>query len=143
MAVSSEGRKADVNKYVGAVLVVGVILSFVILSWGSILYLLHPTVPRTGTGLLETLSGASKLNPWATINLGLMVLLATPVTRIVAAAIAFAIERQFKFLLISMTVLVILSISVTYGTLRKRQKTQETPAKSANTHSLRYEQRNR
>jgi len=73
------------------------------------------------------------------MKLGLIVLLATPVTRIVAALVAFAIDRQYKFVLISVTVLVILSISVTYGTLRKKQKTKEIHGRPANTQSLKAE----
>jgi uncharacterized membrane protein len=105
----------DLNKYVGTVLATGVLLSFIILVWGSILYLTHPGAPPVGRTLPAILGGALSLNPSATINLGLLVLLLTPVARIIAAMIGFALERSWKFVLISLTVLIILSISTTVG----------------------------
>lgn len=103
------------NKYVGAVLITGVVLSFIILVWGSVLYLAHPGAPEAARTLSGILLGTLHLNPSATINLGLLVLLLTPVSRIIAALIAFLFEKSYKFVAISIVVLVILTISTVVG----------------------------
>jgi uncharacterized membrane protein len=108
-------REIDVDRYVGFVLTSGVIVSLTILILGAALYLAHPSAaaaPRTLSGILK---GTLALNPSATINLGLLVLLMTPIVRIIAAGIAFAIEGAYRFALISLGVLIILTISTLTG----------------------------
>jgi uncharacterized membrane protein len=61
------------------------------------------------------LKGVASLDPTATINLGLLILLLTPVVRIIAAGIAFVMERAYKFALVSLGVLAILSVSTVIG----------------------------
>ncbi len=111
---------SGVDRWVGAVLATGVVLSLAILIWGAVLYLLNPgaaEAPRTVLGIFR---GAVELNSTATINLGLLVLLSTPVVRIIAAGIAFTLERSYKFALISLGVLSILTISIMIGYISGR-----------------------
>jgi uncharacterized membrane protein len=107
--------KADVNRLVGFALTSGVVLSLVILAFGSILFLMHP-VPQAAPGSIPNiLRGVARLDPVATINLGLLVLILTPVLRIIAALIAFAMERNLRYVIISVTVLTILAVSALTG----------------------------
>lgn len=110
--------KADVNRYVQVVMTIGVVLSFVLLVWGSILFLVsgkaEPATAAPGH-IIAILEGAAKLDPIATINLGLFVLLMVPVTRVVAAMIAFIIQRDRKYALIALIVLAVLAASTLVG----------------------------
>jgi len=64
------------------------------------------------TGPLAYLAGAAALEPHAIMGLGILVLLSTPVVGVLAAAISFLlIERDTKYALISLGVLVILVLS--------------------------------
>ncbi|MEN6521476.1 MAG: DUF1634 domain-containing protein [Armatimonadota bacterium] len=109
--------RADVNRYVEVVLTTGVILSLVILAFGSILLMVKPVPVGVPGSVMDILRGVIRLNPSAIINLGLLVLLLTPVVRVIAAMLAFFAEKDRKFGLVSLTVLVILAVSALVGKL--------------------------
>jgi uncharacterized membrane protein len=70
-------------------------------SYGEILQLLHPNknfVSRI-------------LDPFLLFYLGILVLMLTPVFRVVIVVVSFSLERDKRFVLISLGVLVILLIS--------------------------------
>lgn len=110
--------KADVNRYVQVVMTIGVVLSFVLLVWGSILLLVSGKTELAAMSpghIAAILRGAVKLDPIATINLGLFVLLMVPVARVIAAMIAFIIQRDRKYALIALIVLAVLAASTLVG----------------------------
>lgn len=109
--------RMDVNRHIELVLTVGVILSLVILTWGSILLMGKSASIGTPGSISDILRGVIRLDPSATINLGLLVLLITPVARVAAAMIAFIAEKDRKYALVSLAVLVILAISALAGRL--------------------------
>lgn len=114
-------EKLDIHKYVGPVLATGVLLSLIVLLWGALLYLTHgphhavAAAPMKPGSILVILRGVVQLDPTSTINLGLLILLITPVARIIAALIAFAIEGDRRYVLISLAVLAILALSALLG----------------------------
>ena len=103
----------------GRLLQVGVLLaSFVVLIGGG-LYLRahHATDPdyRTFTSepaklrrLGDLAHGIASGDPAAIIQLGVLLLIATPMARVAFALIAFAIERDKLYIAVSLTVLVVL-----------------------------------
>lgn len=107
--------RVDINKLVAAALGTGVALSLVILLWGSVVMLLRPEPGGPPGSILHILKGTAHLSPSATVNLGLLVLLITPVARVVAALVGFAIQRDRKYVLISLAVLGILALSAAVG----------------------------
>ena len=107
--------RVDINKYIAAVLTIGMVLSLVILTWGSVLFILHPEPVGPPGPLTGILGGTLRLDPVSTINLGLLVLLITPVARVVAAMIAFALEGDRRYVLICITVLAVLALSAVIG----------------------------
>jgi len=109
--------KVDVNKCVGFVLGAGVILSLIILAWGSALFIIKPAPANAPGSVGDIFRGVAKLDPSATVNFGLLVLLITPVARVIAAMIAFALEKDRKYAFVSFAVLVILAISAITGKL--------------------------
>lgn len=111
-------EKLDIDKYISRVLLAGVVLSMATLVLGSVLYVTGPINEGRPGSIVEILRGVVKLDPTSTINLGLLILLMTPVARIIAALIAFAIERDLKYVLISIFVLIVLLLSAVMGSAK-------------------------
>ncbi|HEV2390170.1 MAG TPA: DUF1634 domain-containing protein, partial [Nitrososphaerales archaeon] len=63
-------------------------------------------------GLSPLLQGLAVAKPYAIIDLGLVVLLATPVARVVISIFLFLGEKRYAFVAITATVLAILMLSV-------------------------------
>lgn len=52
-----------------------------------------------------------------TIQLGLLLLVATPIARVIFSAVAFVIQRDFLYVGITLVVLFVLMLSIMGGTL--------------------------
>jgi len=105
---------------IGWVLQGGVLLSAAIIVIGVLLEALQPnkfapqklqlfphTFDQVWVGLLI-------LRPQAVIALGLLVLIATPVVRVAVSVVAFAVEHDRRFVVITLIVLLILLFSIFY-----------------------------
>jgi uncharacterized membrane protein len=104
----------------------GVTLAAVVVLAGGLLYLRHPwsAIPdyshfnadgsslRTLTGLFH---GLVHLNPESIIQFGLLLLIATPVARVVFCVVGFARQRDRLYVLVSSIVLLILIYSLSKG----------------------------
>ena len=112
----------------------GVLLSFVIVAMGLgivvvtgntgyhavrlddldsiVQYRMPPDFPNT---LGDVLNGVLALRPYAIIALGLVILIAIPVLRVAVSVIAFAVERDWLYVLITSFVLLILLLSFVIG----------------------------
>ncbi|HVT04747.1 MAG TPA: DUF1634 domain-containing protein [Thermoanaerobaculia bacterium] len=95
----------------------GVALSCILLIAGLARYAMHPDpigslqpmqMRRLGDGLAAG-------NPVALIHLGLLVLMITPIARIVILLIEFIRERRFAFAAISFGVLLLISLGIVLG----------------------------
>ena len=64
----------------------------------------------------ELLPGSAHGNAAAVIEAGILLLIATPVARVVFAVVAFALERDRLYTVISVAVLAILVFSLLHGT---------------------------
>src|ERR1700722_9426648 len=101
----------------------GVTLAAVVVLAGGVLYLRHPwsAIPdyshfttdgpglRTLTGIFH---GLVHLNPESIIQFGLVLLIATPVARVVYCVVGFARQRDRLYVLVSAIVLLILIYSL-------------------------------
>ncbi|PQL92439.1 DUF1634 domain-containing protein [Apibacter adventoris] len=116
----------DVELYIGKLLRYGVILSSIITILGGIIYVSqHPhEVPnfKTFTGAPEYLRELSTIFPkvlqfdgLAIIQLGVAVLIATPILRIVFSILAFAIEHDYMYVIITCIVLSIILANLFFG----------------------------
>jgi uncharacterized membrane protein len=109
-----------VNDVIGWILQGGVLISTVVIGVGVILLLAHPVnlasralvFPHT---LGEVWSGMFTLHAQAFIALGLLLLIATPVIRVAASLLAFALEQDRRYVAITAIVLVILLASFLLG----------------------------
>lgn len=121
------------NRLVSGILRGGVIASAAVVALGLALYLI---TGRTGyeaagqglAGLIqlgngatfpvsiwEAIRGVIALKPFAIIQLGLLLLIITPVVRVASSVVAFAIERDRVYVAITLFVFVVLVISFFLG----------------------------
>ncbi len=120
-------REIDFKAAIGLVLRYGVVASFAIVALGSVLLFLEGQTGyyQMGTaeqlfgaqnkfliGLAPLIQGVASARPYAIIDLGLVVLLATPVARVVISIFLFVEEKRFVFVAITATVLTILVLSM-------------------------------
>jgi len=112
---------------IGVVLRYGVVASFFIVALGSILLFtegqtgyspLESTQSLVGhrdaslVGLGPLLDGVAAGRPYALIDLGLLILLATPLARVAISIPLFLEEGSYAFVAITTTVLAILLLSI-------------------------------
>jgi uncharacterized membrane protein len=71
----------------------------------------------TPAGLAAALRGIFRLDTGALVHLGIVVLLLTPIARLVAVATEFIIRRETSFVMICVGVLLLLGASVGIGLL--------------------------
>lgn len=117
-----------VEQIVGILLRSGVIVAAVIVLVGGILYLVHygSTFPdyRVFRGeppdlrrLSDILSGALSFRVQSIIQLGLLLLIATPVARVAFSILAFALQRDRTYVAVTLIVFAVLIYSLIGGSL--------------------------
>ena len=108
---------------IGALLRTGVMLAAAVLMFGAVVYLAHhghqvvnyvafngeSQALKTVSGIIH---GALHLSGRAIIQLGLLILIATPVARVAFSAVAFALERDYLYFGITLFVLAVLLYSL-------------------------------
>ncbi|MGB9103684.1 MAG: DUF1634 domain-containing protein [Terriglobales bacterium] len=108
---------------IGNLLRIGVTIAAVVVLAGGILYLAkHGSLPvdygsfhgeprelRSISGIIRA---APSGNPRAIIQLGLLLLIATPVARVIFSAFGFLRERDYRYVLITLIVLGVLLYSI-------------------------------
>jgi uncharacterized membrane protein len=113
-----------VEKAVSLVLRVGVIASSSIIFLGLVLLVLKGSItgdmridapipsPRT---IAAVLSGLVALDPASILAFGVLTLIATPFTRVAISIVAFALERDWRYVVITAIVLIILILGILLG----------------------------
>ena len=126
MKPEADGSKLDMNVVISNLLKFGVIISsaFVILGLALIFVKNPPAFPTTVEQLTSSnfgkttldvrvlFSGVAAANPIYVIQLGLIILLATPVLRVLASVLLFAAEKDRTYVVITLIVLAILLFSI-------------------------------
>jgi uncharacterized membrane protein len=116
------------NNILGIVLRSGVVLSGIIIAIGTSLFVANHSLDDTSAylaynpglvphgnfsvSLASIFSGLVSLDPSSIIQLGFLVLLATPVARVALSLFLFAAERDRMFVYLTATVLAILLFSM-------------------------------
>ena len=116
-------RSAQIEFIVSNVLRYGVLLSFLIILAGSTLLFIAggqaAIVRLSGTPIPQSpgavIAGLLLLQPTSIIDFGLMLLIATPVMRVAVSVLAFLIEEDFVYTLITLFVLAVLIASFFLG----------------------------
>ncbi|MBZ5516001.1 MAG: DUF1634 domain-containing protein [Acidobacteriia bacterium] len=113
---------------IGTLLRAGVVAAAVVVLAGAAVYLVRhgaaaphyavfqgePTDLRTPSGIL---ADAATLQGRGIIQLGLLILLATPVARVAFSVFAFAMERDSLYVVVTLIVLAVLVLSLAGGML--------------------------
>jgi uncharacterized membrane protein len=108
---------------IGRMLQIGVMLAAAVVFLGGILYLRQVTGPRPDyshfTGVAERFRSPAEIVTYAfhgrardIIQLGLLLLIATPVARVIFAVVGFLLERDYLYVCVSLIVLAILLYSL-------------------------------
>ncbi len=114
------------DQWIGNVLRAGVMAAAAVVIAGGVLYLIkygaqtghyhvfrgEPTDLRTVAGIV---SDAASLRGRGLIQLGLLLLIGTPIARVVLSALVFAIERDYRYVVITLIVLGVLVFSLLGG----------------------------
>lgn len=113
----------QLHNLIGNVLRIGVIAAGVVVMVGAVLYLVRhgAEMPRYAKfhgepESLRTLHGiiteAARFDARGIIQLGLLLLIATPIARVAFSAVGFAQERDYRYVAISLAVLGLLLFSL-------------------------------
>jgi uncharacterized membrane protein len=114
----------SVEKAVSLVLRTGVILSAAVICLGLALLLAKGSIANQARidaaipyprDLRALLAGLLTLDPASVIVLGLLALIATPFTRVAVSIVAFALERDWRYVLVTVAVLAILIMGIVLG----------------------------
>jgi len=119
---------AKLESMIAAVLRSGVIAAALLVGTAGVLYLIqhHHEPVRYGRfvmerGVLRSLWGivrsSTRLQTDAIIQLGLLLLIATPIARVALAAIGFYLERDYLYVGVGLLVLAILIFSLLHSGL--------------------------
>ncbi len=104
---------------IAVVLRYGALLSALVMTLGLSLILLHglgtpiPTQRPIRLGMLFL--KLIHFDPVALVEFGILLLLLTPIFRVVVAAVTFAIEGDHKYVFISMCVLAVVLLSISFA----------------------------
>jgi len=121
--VQPPSKSAHIEYIVSNVLRYGVLLSFLVILIGSVMLFVQggqaATVRLTGApnphDPAQVLSDLFRAQPKAIIDFGLMLLIATPVMRVAVSVIAFLVEEDFVYTMVTLFVLAVLLASFFLG----------------------------
>ena len=113
----------DIEAVMGKLLITGVIISGTMILLGGIYYLIQHgfSIPHFKTfrgepsnlrSVRQILEGVIHFDSLSIIQMGLLLLIATPVARVIFAVIGFFIEKDFLYVAISLIVLGIIAYSI-------------------------------
>ncbi len=109
-------RRRRLNSIIHSLLIAGLVVSTSIMLLGLALdVILHRRVPGDVTRLSEVATRIRSLRPSGFLSLGLLVLIATPILRVVGSFAAFVYERDWRYAGITFLVLLILFVSLLSG----------------------------
>lgn len=125
MVAQQKFKDKDMQLVIGWVLRIGVIISVAIVFIGGLIYLPRygQTIASYGTfkGVPDFISppgiikGILACKGRAIIQAGIILLIATPVLRVICSAIGFMLEKDRLYTVISLLVLLIITVSMLNG----------------------------
>jgi uncharacterized membrane protein len=112
-----DSKKEKIDVWVGNVLLIGSYAAALLLLVGLFMLLLSDQTtaarleskPLSFSGLLSHLKDRS---PLTLLNLGILVMMLTPLLRVLTAGFSFLLEKDYKYLLIASGVLIILLANI-------------------------------
>lgn len=115
----------QMEMFIGRMLRVGVFTSCIIAVLGGVLYVVQYggssvdfsefTAAMAVESIGEVINGVLVLDAVSVIQLALLILLATPILRVVFSILAFMIERDYLYVFITLVVLIIIVFNIFNG----------------------------
>ena len=108
---------------IGSLLRAGVMLAAAVVLIGGVLYLIghgHETInyttfhrePQALKSIPAVLEGMASFDASSIMQFGLLLLIATPIARVAFSAVAFALEKDYMYVVITLIVLAVLLYSL-------------------------------
>lgn len=110
--------KENIEKTIGHIMRVGVLIAAVLMVFGFILLCISTDDTLSGfdnIDLLKITIGLTQLNPYSYMLFGILILILTPVIRVISTIVLFAKEKDKMYTLITLLVFIILMISFVVG----------------------------
>jgi len=108
--------RRELNVVVHRMLLLGLLLSTSVLFTGLALSAItRQPVPSRVLNFNELYHGLQKGTPQSVLSLGILLLIATPVLRVLGSFIEFIVKRDWRFTVITAVVLIILGASLFIG----------------------------
>ena len=116
----------NVEKYISRTLRWGVAASSVFIIAGIMLLFIHlPSATENHIPTLKEVLGVFSthtplmliLNPYIYLYCGIFIIMITPIIRVIISILSFALEKDWRFVIISSFVLVVISISISISIL--------------------------
>jgi uncharacterized membrane protein len=119
-------KDTDMQVIIGWVLRLGVFISMLVVFLGGVLYLYRhgqtvadhsvfkgiPVFVQTGSGIID---GILHFRGQAIIQAGIILLILTPIIRVICSAIGFVLEKDYLYIGITLLVLFIIFMSMLSG----------------------------
>ncbi|MBS1587107.1 MAG: DUF1634 domain-containing protein [Bacteroidetes bacterium] len=126
MRLKKRIQDVDMQAFIGKMLRTGVTLSACVTVIGGLLYIFrhNDIVPDyrnfTKVGeqyisIVDILKGVSQFKARAIIQLGVLLLIATPIARVIFSVVAFLMEKDYLYTIITLVVLGIICYSIAGG----------------------------
>lgn len=126
MGLKKNIQDVDMQAFIGKMLRTGVTLSACITVLGGLLYMLRHEdlipdyrnfngVPEQYRSLSDIFKGVAAFKSRAIIQLGVLLLIATPIARVLFSMIAFLLEKDYRYVIITLIVLGIICFSIAGG----------------------------
>jgi len=101
-----------INRVLHKVLLTGMVLSMATMMVGLLLYIASGSGDDKTIPFDDLLGELANGTPLAIVQLGILMLIATPLMRVVAATVVFAAEKDRQFVLISLFVLIMIAVAM-------------------------------
>ena len=109
-------ERRDLNEVVHRMLIIGLLISTALILVGLVLDIaLSREVPTVVPDIHDVFARVAALRPSGFLSLGLLVLIATPIFRVIASIFVFIYERDWRFAVVTFIVFFIVLISVLFG----------------------------
>ena len=106
-------RREPIDRVVQGTLVAGVAVSAALLVAGLVLTALgHGGVPDATLSIGAAFRGLLHGEPDAYYTLGLVVMILTPFVRVIGSVVAFAVERDWRYVGVTATVLAVMIVTI-------------------------------
>lgn len=113
----------DIESVMGTLLITGVIISGIFILFGGIYYLsqsgfsephfhIFKGEPSDLRSIKQILNGVIHFDSLAIIQMGILLLIATPISRVIFSVIGFLFEKDYLYVIISLIVLGIIGYSI-------------------------------